>query len=710
MIEREINININTTGVEESKTKIDSVTSSQKKLTKSTDEYSGVLNKVEGSLQGMLSKISVLGVNLGDVYGQLKGNITGFKDMGKGIKAAISGFNLASVATKKFALALLSTGVGAIAIALGTLVAAFLSTQKGIDSVNKVIQPLKAQFETLIGVVQDMSMHLGKLFSGDLKGFIKGVVGETKGLGDKMKEAAEKGERLAELTKEMSQASIELANVTAKANVQLEDANSILQDVTASAEDRAKAEISAKEAINLKYDAEEKLMALQIEELKIKQSLNDTSDEELLQLAQLEAAYTTLTAARTKELTTITKKGNAAAKQAESEAKAAIKAKQDELKAKAQLEAEYEQGRLEAQRAFEDFNNSLIEDDKARNLAIQETKRNRIIEDIEFETQLLQEKYAGDVEKLAQLEADKLTTIQNADIALKAYQDEVLAKENEAAILAEEKALSDLIAFEEKKRAILQGYKLQDLEGQALEEEEALIAEEAALAKLQEEREAGLLSEEEYNALKLNIEEDFQAEKDAISAKYAETEKQRKLKAAKEGLNTAQSYSDSLNNLAGNIFKVADKFGKQDEASKKKRLKRQFAVNKAFQLVNAGIGTALGVVTALSAPFPLNIIQATIAAATGAAQIATIAASKFDPEGGGDASAAAPTANVADSAATPATPDPTLFQANAPSETNIGESSSLTDSGQQTIRAVVVESDITDTQNRLDSIKSESEL
>jgi hypothetical protein len=59
---------------------------------------------------------------------------------------------------------------------------------------------------------------------------------------------------------------------------------------------------------------------------------------------------------------------------------------------------------------------------------------------------------------------------------------------------------------------------------------------------------------------------------------------------------------------------------------KEKELKlKQFNSNKASQLINATIATAVGVVNALAAPPPLGLIMAGIAGALGAAQVAIIA-------------------------------------------------------------------------------------
>lgn len=111
--------------------------------------------------------------------------------------------NAAAVATSKTSLAMkilrgavISTGIGALVVALGSLIAYFTSTQEGIDKVNKVLTPLKVLFQTLWGVVQNVGKVMVGAFqaawqpikkAGELIGTflitpLKQVIGVVKGL------------------------------------------------------------------------------------------------------------------------------------------------------------------------------------------------------------------------------------------------------------------------------------------------------------------------------------------------------------------------------------------------------------------------------------------------------------------------------------------------------------------------------------------------
>jgi len=75
-----------------------------------------------------------------------------------------SASKLATKGTKSFGFALAATGIGAIVIAIGALVAAFSSTQKGADAISKALEPVKAVFQGLIGIAQDLSTQLFDAF------------------------------------------------------------------------------------------------------------------------------------------------------------------------------------------------------------------------------------------------------------------------------------------------------------------------------------------------------------------------------------------------------------------------------------------------------------------------------------------------------------------------------------------------------------------
>jgi hypothetical protein len=157
----------------------------------------------------------------------------------------------------------------------------------------------------------------------------------------------------------------------------------------------------------------------------------------------------------------------------------------------------------------------------------------------------------------------------------------------------------------------------------------------------------------------------------------AELQRERELQDAKLSL-----ASDSL----GAIANLVTAFAGESEAAQKKA----FEVNKAISIGQAIISTAQGVIAQLAVPQDAltgaNFIKAGIVAATGAAQIATIARTQY--KGGGS---------------TPEAPDPPTGGGANPATFNVvgntGANQLAQTLGQQPLQAYVVAGDVTSAQS-----------
>jgi len=178
----------------------------------------------------------------------------------------------------------------------------------------------------------------------------------------------------------------------------------------------------------------------------------------------------------------------------------------------------------------------------------------------------------------------------------------------------------------------------------------------------------------------------------------------------------AEDYAGSVNNLAETVFTVANRFGKQDEASKEKRAKRQFQVAKALQLSMAIMDGFKAVTTSLASspvaigpvPNPAGIASLAFAITTSLANVAKIASTQYGSKGGGGGGGGTPpsTGGTPDTSAG-GTPSFALFgQGN-----NMNTTSAPTDKETSlTVKAVVVESDVTSTQNKVKKMQENATL
>ena len=260
--------------------------------------------------------------------------------------------------------AVISTGIGALVVALGSLIAYFTSTQEGIDKVNKVLTPLKVLFQTLWGVVQnvgkalveafthpkqllldlgkfmqeqiinrataiiDAFKGLGNILTGNFKeGFkqvgdaalqaatgVKDVVGKVKEAGkavsDTIGEAIKRGQRIEEINQKLSSSEADFIEQTAKLKQEFKEQNMIAEDTTktfAEREAAARKSIEIQKKINkLATDRND----LEQELLNLKFASNDTSDADRAELAKKKAELAEQRTAMVEAVTTQNNKVN----------------------------------------------------------------------------------------------------------------------------------------------------------------------------------------------------------------------------------------------------------------------------------------------------------------------------------------------------------------------------------------------------------------
>lgn len=274
--------------------------------------------------------------------------------------AAVASTGRFSKALKILKIALISTGIGAIVVALGGLIAAFASTQRGVDAFTKVLRPLKALFDVFIGFIQDTALSafdrlkeaianpkeavialgtaikenlinrfkalgvfgegLAQIFSGELaEGFktlgnavIQFNTGITEGI-DKMASAGEavgefvseavlQGEKLDKLIKDFEKKQIETVVPLAEARLEFQRLKEIANDQLATDEERIAALELAATKQRFIAETEKELIDLRIQAMELEQSFNDTSREEQLELQQLKAEAIRADEAATKKI------------------------------------------------------------------------------------------------------------------------------------------------------------------------------------------------------------------------------------------------------------------------------------------------------------------------------------------------------------------------------------------------------------------------
>lgn len=168
------------------------------------------------------------------------------------------------------------------------------------------------------------------------------------------------------------------------------------------------------------------------------------------------------------------------------------------------------------------------------------------------------------------------------------------------------------------------------------------------------------------------------------------------LAATKQGLQAAQAITDL-------VFAHQLRQAKGNAEKEKEIRKKQFQVNKAFGIANAVVDGVGAVQKALNNPYPLNLVLAVISGVLASANVVKIGSTKFDDGGGGGGSVDTGIGSIG-TASAPAVPQPNN------TVTKIDDEGKVNNIQQPTVKAVVVETDITDKQNRVNTIQESAKF
>jgi len=378
-----------------------------------------------------------------------------------------------------------------------------------------------------------------------------------------------------------------------------------------------------------------------------------------------------------------------------------VKLNQEVKAEQAKAAADYEQflaARLAARRLIQDIELSVAKDGIEKELLANKYKFDRMRQDL------------LNNEKLNTIEREKLNalylqqSINEAEKINQKYVDAEIKKQADLAKIIKDAKL--LQAQDEEDFATLYD---QNTRSAAQLEEDAVREKYFNLITLAEQY--GLDTVE----LKKRQEDEIaNIEKDARDKKAAEekAEFDRKMK-------MAEDYAGAVNNLAETAFALSNRFGKQDEASKEKRAKRQFQIQKAMQLslaimdgfkaVNASLAQspiAIGPV-----PNPAGIASLAFAITTSLANVAKIASTQYGSKGGAPAGGGGGASDGGGGAAAGGgAPSFSLFGQGNNQNTTSAAQDVENKSNQLTVKAIVVESDVTSTQNKVKKMQENATL
>tara|TARA_R110000803_G_scaffold136142_3_gene203122 strand:+ start:3887 stop:5878 length:1992 start_codon:yes stop_codon:yes gene_type:complete len=250
------------TSIKKTKGKLDTTTRSMGKLDTATKKV-GTTSKT--MTQGFAGATSVLGL-FGNAGAMVQAKIMGiqnavnglsFKSIGKGLTNFIGlarGITTSSGALKIFKIALASTGIGLLIVALGSLVAYFTRTQQGIDKVKVVTAQLSSVFGNIIDRLSKFGEGLLLLFNGKVQDGLKKMGTAFNGMGKEIKKDVELTGKLERQVIAMEVADKKFQLRRAMANKEIAKSEAIYNDETKSVKERT-------DAMKMAMNVEESMMA-----------------------------------------------------------------------------------------------------------------------------------------------------------------------------------------------------------------------------------------------------------------------------------------------------------------------------------------------------------------------------------------------------------------------------------------------------------------
>jgi len=247
----------NASATDKSAKSTDKLTKTQKQLTKEQKESLDVINR-------SIKDYKVFGLSINDVSGSLR-------LLKNSVIASAKSVTTLSGAFKVMKTALISTGIGAVVVAFGSLVAFLTKTQKGAEILNRGIAAIGQTFTTVTDAVSSFGEGLFGFFTGGGKdALVKGIKEareEIGNLGEDLKAADDLARRRDALAKGM----IDLRVETAKSRTEIFKLRQTAEDLSKPFDERLTA---VQEAFKIEQDLVAKRLEAAREELAIAEEEN----------------------------------------------------------------------------------------------------------------------------------------------------------------------------------------------------------------------------------------------------------------------------------------------------------------------------------------------------------------------------------------------------------------------------------------------------
>tara|TARA_R100000664_G_C2756442_1_gene144325 strand:- start:1689 stop:3287 length:1599 start_codon:yes stop_codon:yes gene_type:complete len=264
-----VNVNFNTKKAESN---VKQLTAEEKKLVAETKKLAQAQKDQEKQQQDLINNMGVFGMTIGG----LKSNI-------KGLKVATGLF------FKTLTRGLLSTGIGALLLAFGSLVTFLTKSQDGAEKLEIAFAKFSAGVKVIVDRITSFGRGLTKLFRrGGFKEGIDDMKNSFKGVGEEIKNDVELTDELTKRAIDLRKARRELNKETANQRAEVERLKLIAEDQSKSTDERL---VAAQKAFNIEQNILDKRVANAQEEVRLQKeqmALGENLEKDQERLTELE--------------------------------------------------------------------------------------------------------------------------------------------------------------------------------------------------------------------------------------------------------------------------------------------------------------------------------------------------------------------------------------------------------------------------------------
>ncbi len=291
------------------------------------DQAGAATTKFQKSAGDSFNELAqVFGVQIGDIKEKLQSFAGGFKTLLTSMKASSEGASFFAGGMKIVKIALASTGIGLLIVALASLVSYFTQTERGAEFVERAMAGLKAAFKVLIDHASAFGEGLLKIFKGDFQGGWDALKNSVKGVGTEMAEEAKEASALERRFQALEDAEkeLELVNSERRANARELFAQSKAENVDAETKQKLIRQAMALE--KLAFNDEKTLAAERLAIHKGQVEQGEARDEQNYKTLELQGAINNLNRDAANVEMSYSKALKAANKEIEAQTAATIKA------------------------------------------------------------------------------------------------------------------------------------------------------------------------------------------------------------------------------------------------------------------------------------------------------------------------------------------------------------------------------------------------